>query len=402
MPQLLYWEPSENKKTVTKTDGYWIHYKDEVEPCLDLTTGYGAFLLGYNNKTILDAIYNLDVQFLRGNNADVGTQSHQLAELICSRGDWASVAWAVSGSDGVEAAMFMNDRYWHLKGKYRPKIISFFPGYHGATFLSRHMRNDYPEVGRATVIQSPQWHTTDQQEEAEAQAIAEVRRILENDTSKDYGCLVMETSPWINDMCPWSHNWWKQIRSICSEYGILFILDDVAVCWGKHGTWFGYEPFGVKPDICVMGKALTGGYSPLSAAACNQEIADVLSEESFDYGHTWQPNMWGVAAALAVSSYIEEHNLLKNVAYINRELKSIAAEHGLVSRGDYLFVIMETPFEVTLGDLHDAGLSSGLPTAGASTGHIKFCAPLIADEEYFSTLRARMKRLFANKYSIGK
>jgi adenosylmethionine-8-amino-7-oxononanoate aminotransferase len=259
------------------------------------------------------------------------------------------------------------------------------------------MRNDYPEVGRATVVQSPQWHTLDQQEEAEAKAIIEVRKILENDTNKDYGCLVMETSPWINDMCPWSHNWWKQIRSICDEFGILFILDDVAVCWGKHGTWFGYEPFNVKPDICIMGKALTGGYSPLSAAVCNQEIADILAKESFDYGHTWQPNMWGVAAALAVSSYIEQHDLLKNVAYINCELKSIAADYGLVSRGDYLFVIMETPFEVTLGNLHNVGLSSGLPTAGASTGHIKFCAPLIADEKYFSTLRASMKKLFANK-----
>jgi putrescine aminotransferase len=394
MSQLIYWETSEQKKTITKTDGYWIQYKDEPEPCLDLTTGYGAFLLGYNNKEIKDRLYNMEVQFLRGNSGDTCDDLEELISLIRSRGNWESVAWAVSGSDGVEAAIFANDMYWKKMGGYRKKIISFFPGYHGATFINRHLRGDYPETGRATVLPSPQWHTEDQRDSVELVALQAVRRILENDTQKEYGCLIMETSPWSSDMCPWSTNWWKQIRSMCDEFGILFILDDVAVCWGKHGTWFGYEPFGVKPDLCVFGKALTGGYSPLSAVAVNKHVTDVLNTESFDYGHTWQPNLWGVAASLEVSKYIEKHNLLARVPLINQEIKNIAKEYGFITRGDYLFVIMETPRVITLGDLHNAGLSSGLPIAGATTGHIKFCMPLIADDEYFDVLRTRLKRLF--------
>jgi hypothetical protein len=97
---------------------------------------------------------------------------------------------------------------------------------------------------------------------------------------------------------------------------------------------------------------------------------------------------------LEVSKYIEKHNLLARVPSINQEIKNIAKEYGFITRGDYLFVIMETPRVITLGELHNAGLSSGLPIAGATTGHIKFCMPLIADDEYFDVLRTRLKRLF--------
>lgn len=396
--QLFYWETSEQTKTITKTDKYWIQYKNESEPCLDLTTGYGAFLLGYNNRQVLDRINNLDVQFVRGQSGDSHESVEQLASFICEQGDWGSVAWAVSGSDGMEAAIFVLDSYWSMTSGYRKKMISFFPSYHGATFFNRHLRGDYVEdIDRVTVLPSPQWHTKDQQLESEHITLNKVRNILENDKSKEYGAVIMETSPWTHDMCPWSKNWWKEIRQICDTHGILLIVDDVAVCWGKHGTWFGYQPFDIKPDIVVLGKALTGGYSPLSAVAASHEITAVLKQQSFDYAHTWQPNLWGVAASLAVKDIIEEKNLLGRVYEINSEFKKIADEYGFISRGDYLFTIMETPVTITTGDLHDVGLSSGLPIQGATTGHIKFCFPLIADEEYFYHLRKRLKTLFNKK-----
>ena len=392
MQALTFWEHSEVPKRIIKTDGYWIQYQGESQPCLDLTTGYGAFLLGYNNKQVLDSMRNIDVQFLRGNSGDTCDQLEQIINTLCSKGNWDSVAWAVSGSDGVEAAIFANDMYWQMTSGYRSKIISFYPGYHGATFISRNLRGDTEkDCTRATVLQSPQWHTLDQRPAAEEAVLLEIRNILENDHKKEYGCLIMETSPWINDMCPWSGHWWKQIRSICDEFGILFILDDVAVCWGKFGTWFGHQNFGVQPDISVAGKALTGGYSPLSAALFNHKVSSVIKNRSFDYNHTWAPNLWGVAASLAVTKIIEENNLLSRVKWINDKIKEIANDFGCISRGDYLFMIMETPKIVTLGDLHNAGLSSGLPIEGATTGHIKFCLPLTVDDEYFHTLKTRLK-----------
>jgi adenosylmethionine-8-amino-7-oxononanoate aminotransferase len=395
MNKVVYYEPSETPKYVTKTDGYWIHYKGEKEPCLDLTTGYGAFLLGYNNRTVIDAMYkNLDVQFVRGHTADVSEQVEELVKFISKKGDWPGVSWAVSGSDGVEAAIYANDEYWKMTTGYRPNIISLAPGYHGATFISRHLRGDYPEVDRARIVRSPQWNSVEERVEEESRALGEIRQLLEQDKEKQIGCLIMETSPWVGNMCPWSANWWKEIRKICDEFEIIWILDDVAVCWGKHGTWFGYEPFGVKPDMNVFGKALTGGYSPLSAVAFNEKISNVLTKQNFEYGHTWHPNLWGVAASLAVSKYIEDNNLLSRVAAINKEFKNIANEYGFKIRGDFLFSIMETPRRITSGELHDVGLSTGLPTNDANTGNIKFCTPLTADDEYFYTLKSRLKLLF--------
>ena len=384
-------------KYITKTDGYWIQYKGEKEPCLDLTTGYGAFLLGYNNRTIIDAMYkNLDVQFLRGTTGDLSEQVEELTNFIFQKGNWSGITWAVSGSDGIESAIYANDMYWTLTSGYRPKIISLVPGYHGATFISRHLSGDYKEVGRASIINGPQWHTIEERDQQESRALFEIRHMLEQDKDKQIGCLIMETSPWVGDMCPWSNKWWKEIRTICDYYGILWILDDVAVCWGKHGTWFGYEPFGVKPDINVFGKAFTGGYSPLSAVVFNEQINEVLTRENYNYGHTWHPNMWGVAASLAVSKYIENNDLLARVPVINKELKNIANEYGFRVRGEFLFIIMDTPKMISSGELHDAGLSSGRPNNDSSsgTGNIKFCLPLTADDEYFYTLQKRLKLLF--------
>ena len=392
MRVLNFWAEGEQLKYVTKTQGYWVHYQHKDKPCLDITTGYGAFVLGYNHPDILSALQSdYAVNFLRGNSGETTQNVDALAEKICSLGDWDSVAWSVSGSDAVETAIAMNDRYWEMTSGYRHKIISFYPGYNGTTMLGKHLRGEYRELGRATVLKSPQWIFQEDQEEQEQITLNQIRSILENDTKKEYGCLIFESSPWIDDMLPWSPNWWKQIRSICDEFGILMVLDDVAICWGKHGAWFGNQPFGVQPDISAIGKALTGGYSPLGAAVVNKKAGQVLRSESWDHGHTWQPNMAGVAASLAVTQFITDNNLLSRARSINQELRKITDAFGFNARGNYTFVIMDTPKPVTLQDLHVAGLCSGLPVRGSTTGQIKIAAPLIADEEYFIELKNRLK-----------
>jgi adenosylmethionine-8-amino-7-oxononanoate aminotransferase len=396
MRELKFWSDGEIKKYVTKTEGYWIHYKGEDFPRLDITTGYGAFILGYNNQEILDSIHNnYNVNFVRGNSGETIEEIEELAEKICSLGNWDVVAWSVSGSDAVETAIAMNDNYWNWTSNYRPKIISFYPGYNGTTLLGKHLRGEplYKNLGRATVLESPQWIHTDDRHTAEEHTLSQVRKILENDINKEYGCLIFETSPWIDDMLPWSNNWWKQIRAICDEFGILFILDDVAICWGKHGTWFGNQPFGVQPDIICIGKALTGGYSPLSAAACTEKIGKILSARSWHHGHTWQPNIYGIRASLAVSKYVEDKNLLSNVPYINSELKKIGENYGMYSRGDFTFVIFDAPHYIGAQDLFEAGLSSGIPVRGSVSGQIKIASPLTADEEYFYNLNIRIGKL---------
>jgi adenosylmethionine-8-amino-7-oxononanoate aminotransferase len=251
--------------------------------------------------------------------------------------------------------------------------------------LGKHLRGEYPYLGRASIVQAPLWKTAAEQPIYEEHALKQVRARLETD--KGIGCILMETIPWMGDVTPYSITWWKTIRSLCDEFNILFVVDDVAVCWGKNGTLFGWEPYGVQPDITALGKALTGGYSPLGVATCNKKVNDAISKHSWEHSHTWSPNMQGVYAALAVSKELDR--LLPRTPYVNEQLLSIANEFGLVSRGSNLFRCYDLPREISLADLSKAGLCAAIPGYKS----IKVVSPINADEEYFITLRERFKKL---------
>ena len=279
----------------------------------------------------------------------------------------------------------MNDSYWKYLGIDKRKIISFMPGYHGTTMLGKHLRGEYMYLGRSCIIPAPMWKTYDQQESTEQSSLDMVKQFLEKDRS--IGCILMETIPWMGDISPFSKNWWKSIRSICDEYNVLMIVDDVAVCWGKNGTLFGWQPYEVQPDITTLGKALTGGYSPLGVAACNKKVYDVISKKSWDHSHTWSPNMAGIYAALATTKKIEP--LLPRCSYIEQELLNIANEFNLNTRGSNLFRCYDLNKNITLADLSSAGLTAAIPGSKS----IKLISPINADEEYFWELRVRLKKL---------
>jgi len=385
MIELKQWSIGEPNKRVVKTDGYWIEY-DNGERHIDIQCGNAAYVLGYNQQPILDAMREGEVNFLRGNTGESSEKNDELVRLVCERGNWAGMGYAVSGSDAVEAAIAMNDAYWQYHHIGKRRILCFNPGYHGTTMLGKHLRGEYPYLGRASIVQAPLWKTATEQPIYEEHALKQVRARLETD--KGIGCILMETIPWMGDVTPYSITWWKTIRSLCDEFNILFVVDDVAVCWGKNGTLFGWEPYGVQPDITALGKALTGGYSPLGIATCNKKVNDAISKHSWEHSHTWSPNMQGVYAALAVSKELDR--LLPRTSYINEQLLSIANDFGLVCRGSNLFRCYDLPKEISLADLSKAGLCAAIP------GHksIKVVSPINADEEYFWELRVRLQKLF--------
>ena len=137
MMELNQWSLNEPKKQVVKTQGYWIEYSNG-ERHIDIQCGNAAYVLGYGDEDILNAMREGEVNFLRGNSGETSSHNDELIKLICEEGNWAAAGYAVSGSDAVEAAIAMNDSYWSYLGINKKKIISFVPGYHGTTMLGKH------------------------------------------------------------------------------------------------------------------------------------------------------------------------------------------------------------------------------------------------------------------------
>lgn len=368
---------------VYKTEKYWIHTNHGK--LLDTVCGNMAFIYGYDNECILNRMYEQQKQlaYLNFKHNEICKTNDELVGLLCREGNFKGVGYAVSGTDGVECAVAMNNHYWKIVDPSRTTIVSFSPGYHGATYLCRALRGE-ERMSNVKVIGAPEWQRIGDREEHEKVSFQNVKQLLETD--KSVGAIIMESIPWATGIRPWSPGWWTDIRRICTEHNVNFIIDDVMGGIGKLGYRFSQERYGVQPDIVALGKALTGGFSPLSCACAVERISDVIKDK-WDYGHTWQPNMAGVGAALAVWEMFDNKKILD----IEDKLTMLGAKltaMGLVK--DFVVIGLIFSYKLTTPITADTFIKHGL-TGGPDVKYsISGCAPAVADAEYFKEFEDRL------------
>ena len=389
--ELTYVIPSVPQHEIVKTDKYWTNTQDDQ--LIDILCGNTAFIFGYNNKTVIDKMVETQqtVGFLKGQSNETCSASRELIEYICRTGNFTSLAWAVSGSDGVELAVYINDQYWKSKGIHKPTVVVFNPGYHGTTYLAKVFRNMYEQSTRYVSVNAPAWESTDDRMNTEHAALDELKIILQ--TNSNIGAILMEACPWANGIKPWSHHWWTAVRALCDEYKINFIVDDVFAGVGKLGHYFSHQRYNVQPDISILSKSLTNGYSPLSCACVNKEITDTV-KDSWDYSHTWSPNMGGVGAALAVKDLFDA----EHISTIESELAALGG--ALKSSGiikDYINIGLLLQLNLYKSYDNDTLIKNGLNGFISDNNTIKICAPAIADGEYFHLLYLRLVQALSNK-----
>jgi len=104
------------------------------------------------------------------------------------------------------------------------------------------------------------------------------------------------------------------IRDICDRYDILLIVDEVMTAWGRLGSWFAMDYYGITPDIIATSKGLTAGYTPIAATIAKEGVWQVIEKSGspFMAGHTLAENPPACAAAVATLNYIEEHGVIEN------------------------------------------------------------------------------------------
>jgi putrescine---pyruvate transaminase len=108
--------------------------------------------------------------------------------------------------------------------------------------------------------------------------------------------------------------YWPRVEAICRKYGVLLVSDEVICGFGRLGEWFGFQHYGVKPDLVPMAKGLSSGYLPISAVGVAHHIVETLREHGGDFVHGYTYSGHPTAAAVA----------LKNIEIMERE--------GLVER----------------------------------------------------------------------
>jgi adenosylmethionine-8-amino-7-oxononanoate aminotransferase len=242
------------------------------------------------------------------------------------------------GSEAVETALKMARSYHLARGNGgRDVIIAREGSYHGNTLGAldasgrRSLRAPYtPWLGRAEHVPAPYeyrcpapshpvgcgaWH-------------AEMldRRIREIGTAR-VACFIAEpvAGATLAAAVP-PDDYWPAVAEVCRSNGVLLIADEVMTGFGRTGTWFASEHWGLRPDIVTAAKGASSGYWPLGFAACTDEVFDTIAAAGgFVHGFTYSHSVVGATVGLAVLERLRDGELVAAAREKGERLRSMLA-----------------------------------------------------------------------------
>jgi putrescine aminotransferase len=355
---------------------------------LDLSLGAcGCFPLGFKRDDIIDTVAKrmADNPFCGGEFYITTDAVVELTDRIANMSGGYKSAFALSGSDAVEGALRLAQMY-----NGRSKFLGFKKSYHGSTYLSS-------SVSDATYM-------TDLFGKDSRCVVSDYN--LDSITD-DLCAVIIETSSWQNGLYDPGVDFWEGLRATCTRKDIILIVDDIALCGGKTGSFFGWTNK-IRPDIFTMGKALTGGYFPLSAVCANQKIFDKVKYEVFVHGFSYSFSLSGIYSALAYLDIIEHEHLLERQPRLeswgqmmcerlkDRKLIKDYSNCGLLFN---LVLLTEKPMDSTFERfLYQYGINAGMWNEGG-TG-ILFVIPLNAPAMWFEDIEHRFLQALTDYRSI--
>ena len=228
------------------------------------------------------------------------------------------------GSEAVESAVKLVRQYWREAGqpdKY--KVISRWSSFHGNTTgalaLGGHTarRRHYQPILQHTPHIEPAYcyrcSFKEVPETCDLQCADELERCIKHEDPESVAAFIAEpvVGATAGAVVP-KDGYWQRIRQICDAYEVKLIADEVMTGIGRCGRNFGIENWGVVPDLIVMAKGLSSGYTPLGAVMVKDEIHSTIKNGSgvFVHGHTYGQNPLSTATGAAVLRYIQEHDLV--------------------------------------------------------------------------------------------
>ncbi|MEM8622396.1 MAG: aminotransferase class III-fold pyridoxal phosphate-dependent enzyme, partial [Pseudomonadota bacterium] len=165
------------------------------------------------------------------------------------------------------------------------------------------------------------------------------------------GAICLEPVTAGGGVIPAPDGYWDRVQEICKKYDILIHIDEVVCGIGRTGEWFGYQNYGVKPDIVTMAKGVASGYAAIALTVTTEDVFDMFKDDASDPMNyfrdisTFGGCTAGPAAALENMAIIEEENLLENTKAMGARL--MANLHGLMEK------------HAVVGDVRGKGLFCG-------------------------------------------
>ena len=297
-----------------------------------------------------------------------GTEaSVTLARMVIERAPehMVTVYFGLGGSDANETNIKLVWYYNNILGRPEKKtIISRWRGYHGSGLMSGsltglglfHRRFDLP-LAQVKHTEVPHWLRRPEaamDEEAFSTWCAERLEalILAEGGAERVAAFIGEPVLGTGGIVPPPAGYWEKIQAVLEKYDVLLIADEVVTGFGRLGTMFGSEHYGLRPDLITIAKGLTSAYAPLSGSIVSARMWEVLvqgSDELGPIGHGWtySAHPIGAAAGIANLKLIDSLGLLDNAretgAYLREALAAAVAGNAHVAevRGEGMLAAVE-------------------------------------------------------------
>jgi adenosylmethionine-8-amino-7-oxononanoate aminotransferase len=399
---------------------------------LDASGGAAVSSLGHAHPDVLAAMH---AQIDRNAYSHTAFFTSDAAEALAAHlaahapGDLDQVYLVSGGSEAMETALKLARQYWLEAGQpQRTTFLARRQSYHGNTLGALAVGgNEWRRqpfapllINVPRVAPCYEYRDRDAEQSTAAYTVALLQEmeqaILAAGPETLIGFVAETVVGATAGAVPPTPGYWRGVRALCDQYGLLLILDEVMCGMGRTGTLYAFEQDGVLPDLVVLGKGLGAGYQPIGAVLARAPIVQRLRDGSgaFQHGHTYMGHPVAAAAALAVQQVIQRDCLLGAVtvrgAAFRKMLRDAFGQHPHVGdiRGRGLLIGLElvadraskAPFDPAQrlhAVIKDEAMARGLmvyPMGGTIDGrhgdHILLAPPFIATEAELAEITSRL------------
>ena len=318
---------------IVRGEGIYL-FDDSGRKLIDAISSWWCVNLGHGHPRIVEAIRRqagtLQHSIL-GNLTHPGAEklSVALAELMPSPD--RRVIFASDGASAVEAALKVSVQYFFNRGEgRRSQFVALTDPYHGDTLgaVSVGYMESFHRPVQALTFETHRIPTPPRGDFSGS--LARFDALLANGADRLAAVVIESLCQGASGMRMYDPAFLAALATRCRQHGILLVADEIAMGFGRTGSLFAFEQAGVDPDIVCLGKGLSAGMLPISAAVVRDSIYrtfdDIEKDRTFYHGHTFAGNPIACAAALETMVVYQEENVVEAARISGEYLANRAAE----------------------------------------------------------------------------